>query len=73
MVIGFGNADLSKTTQQSYMSFVLKEPSDDAVDITGWKLSRQGGSSWQFPAGELGDTGSIVQQPAGFILLPLLQ
>lgn len=53
VVIGWGPSDSSSDKKQAFVSLQLRSPggSGDSVDISGWKLSRQGGPTFTFPSG----------------------
>ncbi|KAF6266395.1 coth protein-domain-containing protein [Scenedesmus sp. NREL 46B-D3] len=53
VVIGFGPSDYSDDKRQAFVSLQLRSPSGsgDSVDVSGWKLGRQGGQSFTFPPG----------------------
>jgi hypothetical protein len=54
VVIGLGPSEYLSDKQSAFMSLQLRSPSGDgdSVDVSGWKLARQGGPTFTFPSGE---------------------
>lgn len=52
MQLGIDKVEVTNPREQSYLALAVRSPADQAVDVSGWKVTA-GSTTWSFPQGKM--------------------